>query len=287
MIAGEVARDWPTEPVVFSRRARRRLLSPQLAGVALLAVIALVCAAAPLLTPHDPNKTDATQLEVRPGLHGHPLGTDALGRDVLARVLYGGRVSLTVGLAAGAIALAIGLAVGSLSGFGPPLVGGILMRFADLMLALPLMVLLLGLQSVAADGVLTVILVVGLVTWVSIARIVRAQFLSLREREFVVAAQAIGASGARTAVRHILPSALTPVLAVTAFEVAGAILAESTLSYLGLGVPPSIPTWGNILSNGQQYLVLGQWWTVAFPVAAIVTTVTAVNLICSSVRATS
>jgi peptide/nickel transport system permease protein len=158
------------------------------------------------------------------------------------------------------------------------------MRLIDVVLALPIFVLVLAVGAIAPRGVLSVILVIGFLGWVVIARIVRMQFFALRSQEFVVAATAVGVAPWRVALRHLLPNALPPVLAIASFEVAGAILTEASLSFLGVGVPPSTPTWGNVLAGGQQHLLLGLWWTVYFPATALTLTVVAINLIADHFR---
>jgi len=267
--------------VALGRTARRH--GRILAGMLLFGVLAALCLCAPLLTDADPTATNAEALGLPPGA-GHPLGTDALGRDLLARVLYGGRVSLAVGLLAATLALLLGVGVGALAGAGSSWLDGALMRLVDAMLALPLLLLVIAIQAIATPGLLTVVLVIGAVSWMPVSRVVRAEFLSLRGQPFVEAAVALGASRRRVAMRHILPNALPPVLAVAGFQVAAAILTETSLSFLGLGVPASTPTWGNILTQAQQYLLLGQWWTLAWPAAAIALTVISVNLVTDGIR---
>jgi peptide/nickel transport system permease protein len=267
--------------VAIGRTARRH--GRVLAGLLLFGALAALCLCAPLLTDADPVATNTGALGLPPG-PGHPLGTDALGRDLLARVLYGGRVSLTVGLLAATLALLLGVGVGVLAGTGRSWLDGVLMHLIDATLALPLLLVVIAIQAIATPGLMTVVLVIGAVSWMPVSRVVRAEFLSLRERPFVEAAVALGASRRRVALRHILPSALPPVLAVAGYQVAAAILTETSLSFLGLGVPGSTPTWGNILTQAQQYLLLGQWWTLAWPAAAIALTVISVNLVTDGIR---
>lgn len=253
-------------------------------GFLLLGMMIAVASAAPLLARADPLATDATALGVAPGSAGHLFGTDALGRDLLARVLYGGRVSLLVGGLAATLSLLLGVGVGALAGFGPGWLDSVLMRVVDALLALPLLVLIIAVQAVARPSVLTVVLVIGASGWLAVARVVRAEFLSLRHRPFTEAAQALGAPPWRVALRHILPNALPPILAIAGFQVGGAILTETSLSFLGLGVPAQTPTWGNILTQSKDYLLLGQWWALAWPAGAIALTAIGVNLIADSLR---
>jgi len=255
------------------RQSRR-----QLTGAILLGVLILLAVFAPLLTDASPAETSrATRLP--PGSPGHLLGTDLLGRDTLARVLYGGRTSLAVGTAAGALALVVGVVVGALAGMGGRKTDAMILWLIDSLLALPAMVLLIAVQSTVPRGVLTVVLVIGLLSWMSIARIVRAQCLTLRTEEFVLGAHALGGSPFRVATRHVLPNALGAVRTLAAPLVAGAILTETSLSFLQLGVPGSTPTWGNILSDTGRSLSIGTWWVFLAPIAAIGCTVVAVHLL--------
>lgn len=250
----------------------------------MLLLVVLAAAGASLPTDANPRATNPLQISLPPGTDGHPLGTDALGRDVLARTLYGARVSLAIGIGAATISILAGLLVGSMAGFGPAWLDGLLMRLVDLLLALPTLVLMIALGAILSPGPVMVVIVISAFSWSHMARVVRGQFLSQRSNEYVAAAQALGASRWRIARRHILPNSIAPVLAIASFEVAGAILTETTLSFLGFGVPESTPTWGTILATGQQALLLGHWWTVAAPAAAITITVVAVNLISDHFR---
>jgi peptide/nickel transport system permease protein len=222
------------------------------------------------------------------------LGTDDLGQDLLARLLYGGRISLAVGLAAMSVAVAAGTFVGAVAGMSRGWLGWSLMWLADLFLSLPQLPLLLLVIYLfrdalkAAFGVeagifILIVLVIGGLRWMPVARLVRAQFLSLREKEFVEAARALGASRLRLVVRHILPNALGPVIVAGTVDVAAAIIAESTLSFLGLGFPPDIPTWGRLLYDAKDYLDLAPHWAL-FPGAAIFLTVLSINFIGDGLR---
>jgi len=224
----------------------------------------------------------------------HPMGTDDLGQDVLARMLYGGRISLAVGVAAMLIAITVGTAVGALSGQAGGVVDHTLMRVTDLFLALPQLPLLLLIIYLFRDtlkkvlgpeaGVFVMIVVViGGLRWMPVARLVRAQFLSLREKEFVEAARSLGAPPLRQVIRHILPNALGPVIVAGSLDVAAAILAESTLSFLGLGFPPDIPTWGRILFDAKDNLDFAPHWAI-FPGTAIFLTVLSINYLGDGLR---
>jgi peptide/nickel transport system permease protein len=224
----------------------------------------------------------------------HPLGTDDLGQDLLARMLYGGRISLAVGLSAMFVAMTVGTIIGAIAGMSRRWVGPALMWMTDLFLSLPALPLLLLLIYLFRDALkaafgteggvfIMIVVVIGGLRWMPVARLVRAQFLSLREKEFVEAARALGASRLRQVVRHILPNALGPVIVAATIDVAAAIIAESTLSFLGLGFPPDIPTWGRILYDAKDYLDIAPHWAL-FPGAAIFLTVLTINFIGDGLR---
>ena len=224
----------------------------------------------------------------------HPLGTDDLGQDLLARILYGGRISLAVGLAAMSMALLVGVTVGAIAGISSGAVDGALMWVTDLFLSLPQLPLLLLLIYLFREGLkalfgpevgvfILIVLVIGGFRWMPVARLVRAQFFSLREKEYVEAARALGASTLRQVLRHILPNALGPVIVAGTIDVAAAIIAESTLSFLGLGFPPDIPTWGRILFDSKDYLDIAPHWAM-FPGTAIFLAVLTINFIGDGLR---
>ena len=225
---------------------------------------------------------------------GHPFGTDDLGQDILARMIYGGRISLAVGLAAMMVSVIVGTMIGALAGMSRGALGHALMWLTDLFLSLPQLPLLLLLIYLFRDGLkavfgpeggifILIVLVIGGLRWMPVARLVRAQFLSLREKEFVEAARALGASRARQVIRHILPNALGPVIIAGTIDVAAAIIAESTLSFLGLGFPPDTPTWGRLLFDAKDYLDISAHWAL-FPGAAIFIAVVAINFIGDGLR---
>jgi len=224
----------------------------------------------------------------------HPLGTDDLGRDLLARVLYGGRISLAVGMAAMLMAITVGVFIGALAGISRGWVDAALMWLTDLFLSLPQLPLLLLLIFLFREPLkqafglevgifILIVVVIGGFRWMPVARLVRAQFFSLREKEFVEAAHALGASTTRVVVRHILPNSLGPVIVAATIDVAAAIIAESTLSFLGLGFPPDIPTWGRILYDGRDYMDIAVHWAL-FPGLAIFITVLTINFIGDGLR---
>jgi peptide/nickel transport system permease protein len=261
------------------------------------AVLLLLLIAAVVLGPFI-WRVSISDIDVVAGLQGpslaHPFGTDDLGQDILARMIYGGRISLAVGLAAMLVSVFVGTLIGALAGMSRGPLGYALMWLTDLFLSLPQLPLLLMLIYLFRDGLkaafgpeggifILIVLVIGGLRWMPVARLVRAQFLSLREKEFVEAARALGASPTRQVVRHILPNALGPVIIAGTIDVAAAIIAESTLSFLGLGFPPDTPTWGRILYDAKDFLDIGPHWAL-FPGAAIFIAVVAINFIGDGLR---
>ena len=237
---------------------------------------------APGIAPWDPNRPDVRKILDGPS-KAHPLGTDQLGRDVLSRMLYGARVSLAVGFVSVGIATIIGIALGAAAGYHGGTIDAMVMRLVDLMLVFPRLFLLLAVLAFLRPSIWTIMAVIGLTGWMSVARLVRAEFLSLKEREFVVWSQSIGASSFRTIWRHILPNAIGPVLVAMTLGIPAAILTESGLSFLGLGVQPPHATWGNILNEGKDAIEIG-WWLSAYPGVAILVTVLSYNLLGEGIR---
>ncbi len=275
------------------RRFRRHRLA--VVSAAILALIILAVVLGPLWWQAPINDIDFTTRLAGPSWQ-HPFGTDDLGQDLLARLLYGGRISLAVGLAAMLVAVIAGTIVGALAGISRGSVDAALMWLTDLFLSLPQLPLLLliiylfrdSLKALAgpeAGVYVLIVAVIGGFRWMPVARLVRAQFFSLREKEFVEAARALGASTTRQVVRHILPNALGPVIVAGTIEVAAAIIAESTLSFLGLGFPPDIPTWGRLLYDAKDYLDIAPHWAL-FPGAAIFLAVLTINFIGDGLRDT-
>jgi peptide/nickel transport system permease protein len=273
------------------RRFRRHSLA--VVGLAVLALMILAVVLGPLLWPVPINDIDFSAQLAGPSW-AHPLGTDDLGQDVLARMLYGGRISLAVGLAAMLVAVVVGTIVGALAGISRGSIDMALMWLTDLFLSLPQLPLLLLLIYLFRDklkqlvgpelGVfLLIVVVIGGFRWMPVARLVRAQFLSLREKEFVEAARALGATKWRQVVRHILPNSLGPVIVAGTVDVAAAIIAESTLSFLGLGFPPDIPTWGRILYDAKDYLDIAPHWALVAG-AAIFLAVLSINFVGDGLR---
>jgi len=264
----------------FWRTFRRN----QLAMMGGVVVICLFMAAilAPVLAPWDPHRPDTKKI-LTPPSRSHPLGTDQLGRDVLSRMLYGARVSLAVGFVSVGIAAAIGILLGAAAGYGGAVVDGVIMRVVDLMLVFPRFFLLLAVLAFLRPSIWTIMAVIGLTGWMGVARLVRAEFLSLREREFVVWSQSIGATAVRIIWRHILPNAMAPVLVAMTLGIPAAILTESGLSFLGLGVQPPYATWGNILNEGKDAITIA-WWLSVYPGMAILVTVLSYNLLGEGIR---
>jgi peptide/nickel transport system permease protein len=251
-------------------------------GVIVLSMFA-VSWLAPFISPHDPNRPNVTARFRPPGTPEHLLGTDSLGRDVLSRMIWGSRVSLKVGFVAVGLSTFIGLILGALAGFHGGIVDALIMRFCDLMLCFPSMFLILSVIAILEPSIWNVMIVIGLTSWMGVARFVRAEFMSLKGRDFALAAKALGASDFRIIWRHLLPNAMGPVLVTATLGVAGAILTESSLSFLGLGVQPPTPTWGAILSEGKNYLTRAYWLSL-YPGLAILLTVLSYNLLGEGLR---
>jgi peptide/nickel transport system permease protein len=252
------------------------------AGGALVAAVFILSVFAPLLSPHDPSAIDIKSILTGPSL-AHPFGTDDLGRDVLSRMIWGARVSLKVGFSAVGIATLIGILLGALAGYYGGVLDGMIMRAVDIMLTLPTIFLILAVIAILEPSIWNIMVVIGLTSWMEPARLIRAEFLSLKEREFVVAARAIGASDARIIFRHVLPNGLSPILVSATLGIGGAILIESALSFLGLGVQPPTPSWGSLLASGKDNIEIA-WWLSAFPGLAILLTVLGYNLLGEGIR---
>jgi peptide/nickel transport system permease protein len=265
--------------IAWERFRRHRLALAGLAVVALFATLALL---APVIAPYEPNKTDLSAMLEGPS-PAHPMGTDELGRDLYTRILYGGRVSLAVGFLAVALAVTIGTAVGAFAGYHGGWLDNLLMRVVDFMICLPTIFVLILLATLFGTNPVTIILVIGGLRWMGTSRLVRGSFLSLREREFVEAARCLGAGSGRIILRHVLPNAAGPIIVAATLGIAGAILTESSLSYLGLGIQPPMASWGNMLRNAQTQMVRAPW-TAVFPGLMIFLTVLAMNYIGDGLR---
>lgn len=271
------------------REARRALGSLAasrwaLVGMLILAAVTFVAIFGPWLAPFDPNRQNIMMRLLEPLSEGRGdltywLGSDQLGRDVLSRLLYGARVSLLVGVAAIAVGGTIGTVAGLVSGYYGGWVDDVIMRIGDIQLAFPFILLAIMFLVVLGPGLVNIILVLGIGQWITYARIVRAQTLSLREKEFVEAARAMGDGTLSILFRTILPNIIAPLTVIASFNVASVILSEAALSFLGLGVPPDVPTWGSMLSESRDHLLSNKWWLAVFPGLAIVLTVLAFNVI--------
>ena len=248
-----------------------------LAGSAIILFLFLVAALAPVIAPHDPNVIDTSNILASPTA-GHLFGTDELGRDVFSRMLYSARISLLVGFVAMGIATVIGIIVGALSGYYGGWVDSVLMRFVDIMLCFPTIFLILAVIAVLGPSIWNIMAIIGITSWMGVSRLVRAEFLTLKERDFVMASKAVGARDMRVIFRHILPNAMAPVFVSAVLGVGGAILVESSLSFLGLGVQPPTASWGNMLAAGKDNIEIA-WWLSLFPGLAILVTVLGYNLL--------
>ncbi|HEY2921801.1 MAG TPA: ABC transporter permease [Candidatus Binatia bacterium] len=246
-------------------------------GIAILLLLAISALLAPILAPHDPLRQNLAQ-DLITYSSAHPLGTDKLGRDILSRTIYGSRISLIVGVSTVALSLTIGFLIGSLSGFFGGWVDQSLMRLVDILMAFPGILLAIAFTAVLGPGLDHVVLALCLIGWTGYARLVRGEILTLREREFVHAARALGCQPNRIILRHLLPNLLPPLLIQATFGLAAAIVAEGSLSFLGLGVEPPTPSWGAMLNDGRQFLLVAPHLTW-YPGLALMLTVLALNLV--------
>ena len=261
---------------------RFRRHKPALLGLVVVTLLTLASVVGPSLVPYSPTKTNLSAM-LEPPSAAHWMGTDDLGRDLMTRVLHGGRVSLAVGVLAVALAITIGTTVGALAGYYGGLLDNVLMRLVDFMISLPALFVLIMLATIWGTKPVTIVLVIGALRWMGTSRLVRGAFLSLREREFVEAARCLGASSGRIMVRHILPNAIGPIIVAATLGVAGAILAESSLSFLGLGIQPPMASWGNMLRTAQDLMTRAPW-TAFFPGLMIFLTVLSMNYIGDGLR---
>lgn len=262
----------------------KKALSNPLAysGFLIISIIFLLAMLAPWIAPYDPNEINVKAILLEPSL-AHWMGTDGLGRDVLSRMLFGGRVSLLVGLVAVGISTVIGIILGALAGFYRGWVDVIIMRLVDVMLSIPSFFLILAVIAFLTPSIINIMIVIGLTSWMGVTRLVRAEFLSLCDREYVLASRTLGARDLRLIFRHLLPNSLTPIIVSAVLGVAGAVLMESGLSFLGLGVQAPQASWGNILTDGKEYIQFA-WWLSLFPGLAILITVLGYNLLGEGLR---
>ena len=265
---------------IFWKRFKTNRLA--VAGGIIVLALFFVAIFAPLLSPYNPNDIDRKHVLDPPGLQ-HPFGTDDLGRDILSRMIWGAHISLSVGFVAVGIATIIGMVVGALSGYYGGWTDRIIMRFIDIMLTIPTFFLILAVIAFIGAGIWNIMIVIGATSWMGVARLVRAEFLSIRQREYVLAAKALGAGDLRIIFRHIMINSMAPVLVSAVLGIAGAVLVESALSFLGIGIQPPTPSWGNILTLGKDNIEIA-WWLSVFPGLAILITVLGYNLLGEGIR---
>jgi peptide/nickel transport system permease protein len=251
-------------------------------GLVIIAIVLALALLAPVLAPYDPDAIDVKSILLPPST-AHWMGTDGLGRDVFSRMLFGSRISLLVGFVAVGIATLIGVILGAISGYYRGWVDVLIMRLVDVMLSIPTFFLILAVIAFLTPSIWNIMIVIGLTSWMGVTRLVRAEFLGLREREFVLASATLGARDHRLIFRHLLPNSLTPVIVSSVLGVASAVLIESGLSFLGLGVQPPQASWGNILTEGKEYIQFA-WWLSFFPGMAILLTVLGYNLLGEGLR---
>jgi len=269
-----------TLSTLFWHRFKKNRLA--VIGGIIVLMLFTIAVLAPFVAPYNPDAINVKHVLEPPSL-AHPFGTDDLGRDILSRVIYGSRISLAVGFVAVGIATLIGIIFGALSGYYGGWTDTIVMRFVDIMLAIPTFFLILAVIAMLEPSIWNIMIVIGVTSWMGVSRLVRAEFLSLKEREFVLAARALGASDFRIIFKHILPNAMSPVLISAVLGIAGAVLVESALSFLGIGVQPPTASWGNILTIGKDNIEIA-WWISVFPGLAIFVTVLAYNLLGEGIR---
>jgi peptide/nickel transport system permease protein len=259
---------------VFKELIKHKIGFASLIVISILVILALF---APYISPYDPFEINVNKILLPPSFE-HPLGTDLLGRDVLSRMIYASRISLEVSLVAVGISIGIGVFLGSLAGYLGGLVDQIISRFIDIMLCFPTIFLILAVIAYLEPSILTIMIVIGATSWMGIARLIRAEIMSLKERDFVLIAKVYGAGTFRIIFKHLLPNALPPIMVSASLGLGQAILIESALSFLGIGVQPPIPSWGNILIEGKEALEVA-WWLSIFPGLAILITVLAFTLL--------
>jgi peptide/nickel transport system permease protein len=253
-----------------------------LTGSGIVLLLFLVSLFAPWIAPYDPGQIDLKNVLLSPSLN-HLFGTDQLGRDVLSRMIWGARISLKVGFVATGVAIIIGTLLGAVAGYYGGWIDAVIMRFVDIMLCFPTFFLILAVIAFLEPSIWNIMIIIGLTGWMGVTRLVRADFISLRERDFVQAARVIGAGDLRIIFGHILPNAMASILVAATLGIAGAILTESALSFLGIGVQPPTPSWGNILTAGKDNIDIA-WWLSLYPGLAILITVVGYNLLGEGIR---
>ncbi len=280
---------WDAADTQYTSRRRgvtfRRLLrSPGgIVGLVLVVLVILVAVFAPVLSPHDPDKQNIVYrlkppFWVEGGSMEYPLGTDSVGRDILSRVIYGSRISIFVGLAATAASALLGVSLGLIAGYLGGGTDSVISRVGDVQQAIPFLVLAIAVAAMLGPGLFNLILVLVITTWVTFFRVVRGEVLSVREEQYVLGAQSIGVSTLRIILRYILPNVAASIIVIATLLVANMIIFEASLSFLGLGVPSSVPTWGRIVADGREYIA-DEWWIALFPGLAILITVMGINLL--------
>lgn len=271
----------------MNKKVLQRFLHHRLAvasALFLLLLLLLSFPLAPVLTPADPDRIDLKAIGKAPSL-AHPLGTDMTGRDLWSRLVYGGRVSLSVGVVAVSIYVTLGVLLGSLAGFYGGRVDGWIMRFTEVVMAFPTLIILITIVAIVGPGLFNSMIAIGLIGWTGIARLVRGQILSIREMDFVTAARAVGAPQSRILAQHVLPNVIAPIVVAATFGIAGAILTEAGLSFLGLGIKPPTPSWGNMINEAQQLTIIeGKPWIWLGPGLMITLAVLAINFIGDGLR---
>jgi len=253
-----------------------------LAGLIFIVVILLFAVLAPVISPYDPASID-TKSVLSPPSKAHIFGTDTLGRDIFSRIVYGARISLSVGLIAVGIAVLVGVFFGSIAGYYGGKIDYVIMRFVDIMLCFPTLFLILAVIAILEPSIFNIMAVIGLTGWMGVARLIRAEVLTIKERDYVAASKVMGASDAWIILKHLIPNAIGPVMVSATLGVGGAILTESALSFLGIGVQPPTPSWGNILMDGKSTLGVA-WWLTIYPGVFILLTVLSYNLLGEGLR---
>jgi len=251
-------------------------------GLIIIGVLFLTAVLAPVIAPYEPDDIDVSNILAGPQ-RAHFLGTDELGRDILSRMIYGARISLTIGFISVGIAVTIGVILGSIAGYYGRWADAVIMRFVDIMLCFPTLFLILAVVAILGPSIINIMIVIGVTSWMGMTRLIRAEILSLKEREFIEAARALGAGNLRIICRHLIPNAIQPVLVSATLGVGAAIMVESVLSFLGIGVQPPVPTWGRMLAESKSVIGLAPWATI-FPGLAILITVLGYNLLGEGLR---
>ncbi len=256
----------------------------KLALFSLLFILLIIASAilAPYISPYNPDKIDVNAILLPPGA-AHILGTDQLGRDVLSRLIYGGRISIEVGFIAVSLSMLIGIPIGAYAGYYGGITDSVLMRFVDIMLTFPSFFLILAISAILKPSIINIMIIIGLTSWMGISRIIRAEFTQNREKDYVLAARAAGASDAYIMFFEILPNTIAPILVSATLGLAGAILIQASLAFLGIGIMPPTASWGGMLSRGKTYIMVA-WWLTLFPGIAILLTVLSFNLVGEAVR---